>query len=163
MAVSTKTVMPRPLKEAGLFDEIWTPIEALVPLLSWLPYRARLWDCAPGSGALIQLLQKSEQVTVDWSGDFLVDDPPDDWDMIVTNPPYSIKHKFLERASELGKPWALLLPVTTLGVRRCQRFLDDAEVVFLPKRIDFTNGGAPWFAVAWFTYGLNVGRQISFR
>ncbi len=162
MTVSAKSVLPRPLREAGLFDEIWTPFEALEPVLPYIPNKAKIWDCAPGSGQLVKLLKKSKHITVKWSGDFLTGDSPKKWDLIVTNPPYSIKHLFLERAAELDKPWAMLLPVTTLGVRRCQRFLADAEVIFLPKRIDFTQGGAPWFAVCWITHGLSIGQQMTF-
>ncbi len=81
---------------------------------------------------------------------------------MVTNPPFSLKAKWLERANNLGKPYAILLPVTTLGARNCQLQLDGADVLFLPRRIDFTGGNSPWFAVAWFTKGLGLPNQINF-
>jgi hypothetical protein len=148
----------------GAYDEIWTPKEALIPLLPYIPKNARVWDCAPGSGKLIEHFKDSGIATVYCVGnhDFLTDSMSWRFDVIVTNPPFSKKHLFLKRACEYKKPWALLLPVTTLGVRRCQKYLDDVKVLFLPKRIDFTGGKAPWFSVAWFTYGLGLDKQINF-
>ena len=34
---------------------------------------------------------------------------PEEWDLIVSNPPFSIKQKVVERCLALGKPFALLL------------------------------------------------------
>ena len=38
---------------------------------------------------------------------------PVQFDCIITNPPFSLKQEFLQRCYELGKPFALLLPLTT--------------------------------------------------
>jgi 16S rRNA A1518/A1519 N6-dimethyltransferase RsmA/KsgA/DIM1 with predicted DNA glycosylase/AP lyase activity len=37
------------------------------------------------------------------------------FDVIFTNPPYHLKSEFLAKCYELGKPFALLLPLQTLG------------------------------------------------
>ena len=153
---------PKPLTNSKPYDELWTPKEALEPLLpllyGWNHMLA--WECAPGSLQLVNLLlNENFKVVCNDNHDFLKDDPTWPYDWMITNPPYSLKAKWLKRANELGKPWAFLLPVTTLGVRACQKELDheDVSVVFMPKRIDFTGKKAPWFAVAWFTRGLAMG------
>lgn len=148
----------------GPYDEIWTPNEALDFILPFIPNQWMLWDCAYGNGNLVNLLTERDRL-VTWfacNHDFINDPPAEGWDCILTNPPYSKKIQFIERCMELNKPWVLLLPVTTLGVRKCQKYLYDAEIIFLPKRIDFTGKKAPWFAVAWFTWGLNLGKQLNF-
>ena len=38
----------------------------------------------------------------------------DVYDGVITNPPYSLKDKFIEHCYELDKPFALLLPVTAI-------------------------------------------------
>lgn len=38
-----------------------------------------------------------------------------EFDYLITNPPYSIKDKIIERCIDLGKPSVLLLPIDTLG------------------------------------------------
>lgn len=39
---------------------------------------------------------------------------PSEWDVIVSNPPLSIKDKVLERLYSLNKPFAILLPLNSL-------------------------------------------------
>ena len=51
--------------------------------------------------------------------DFLKNNMEQHFDMIITNPPYSLKDKFIEKCYEYGKPFALLLPLTALeGIKR---------------------------------------------
>jgi len=47
-------------------------------------------------------------------GDFFLSEP-DNWDVIIGNPPYKNKRKFWERALDLKKPFALLLPLNILS------------------------------------------------
>ena len=47
---------------------------------------------------------------------FLTCAPPP-FNCIITNPPFSIKEKFLARCYQLGKPFALLMPITTFDSR----------------------------------------------
>ena len=142
-------------------DDMDTPEAALLPVLQYLP--APVWEPCPGRHALTHLLERHGKPVIETEGDFLVEPWPNGiCQVVVTNPPFSKKSQFIARCMELGKPWALLLPVTTLGVRACQKHLHDAEIIFLPKRIDFTGKKAPWFAVAWFTWGLNIGKQLTF-
>ncbi len=148
--------------ERGPFDDLNTPVEALQYLLPYLPYRGIVWEACPGPGILVGHLKSAGYQVVDWTGDFLLDDPPERWDLMITNPPYSKKHLFLKRCSELNKPYAILLPVTSLGVKRCQQYLTDCGVVFLPKRIDFTGKKAPWFAVCWIVKGLGIDGRLTF-
>ena len=142
-------------------DNLDTPEEALIPLLQYLP--KQVWEPCPGRGVLTHALIRHNICVIETPTDFMVREWPNIMcEAIVTNPPFSLKAKFIARCAELGRPWALLLPVTTLGVRACQRHLHDAEIIFLPKRIDFTGKKAPWFAVCWVTWGLGIGKQLNF-
>lgn len=40
---------------------------------------------------------------------------PDEWDVIISNPPYTNKRVYWERALDLWKPFALLLPTNILS------------------------------------------------
>jgi len=143
-----------------------------VPLLPYLPLEKHeddyyfpqdilYWEMCPGEGKLMHhLMDAGLKVVWDLVGLDALTEEPKDYDIIITNPPYSNKHEWLQRAVELDKPFAILLPVTTLGVRRCQIWMDDVDVLFLPKRIDFTGKKAPWFAVAWFTRRLLPDKMI---
>lgn len=143
-------------------DNLATPIEALRPLLPYLPQN--IWECAEGDGQLAKLLKAEGKEVYATSTDFLTSYPPKRIEAIVTNPPYSIKTKFLERAYETGLPFAFLMPITALeGIRRQELYSRHGlQVLFLPKRIDFTGKKAPWFAVAWFTWKLNLPKDMVF-
>jgi len=160
----------KPLLTANKANDFQTPPVALNPLLGYLP--RRIWECACGKGNLVNyLLAKGFEVVASDIQDghnFLDWTPPfDDYDCIVTNPPYSLKDQFLKRCYLLGKPFALLMPLTTLEGKR-QRWLEEygIEIILLDKRLNFEtpsgNGTGSWFATAWFTNWLNIGKQISY-
>ncbi len=144
----------RQYSKRGPYDEIWTPADALAPLLPYLPESLLdtpiVWDMCPGEGHLIRHLQMAGYFATSIDEDSLTNELVV-YDMIITNPPYSNKHKWLERAVSLEKPFALLMPVTALGTKRIQKNMKHVDVLFLDKRVDFTGKKAPWFAVAWYT------------
>jgi hypothetical protein len=123
--------------------------------MPYLDKRKIIWECAPGSGQLVRALERAgHKVVALRNPDFMTDKPIGT--VLVTNPPYSKKVQFLRRANELAMPFAFLLPITTLGSRKCQRELEGAQIIFLARRVDFTGKGHPWFPVAWFTSGLMI-------
>jgi hypothetical protein len=96
---------------------------------------------------------------------------PDKFDCIITNPPFSLKQQFLERCYTLKKPFALLLPLTTFETSKRQELFKKygLQVIFFDKRINFEtpNGkkgkeSSSWFATAWFTWGLNLPKELNF-
>lgn len=154
-------------------DACQTPAYALDPLLPYLPREWTIWEPAAGEGYLADALFDSgfsQVIATDLlrQENFFEFDP-DRWDAIITNPPYSIVLVWLERCYELGKPFALLLKVDVLGNKGSQELFDryGIEVILLNKRISFKMPVKGWdsnppFSTAWFTYGLNIGRQLTF-
>jgi hypothetical protein len=98
--------------------------------------------------------------------DFLVQQP-EQWDITLTNPPFSRKDEFLARAYRLGKPFALLLPVEALGGRRvCLYRQHGIELLVPSKRINFRDnqGELPLgaaFPTAWFCWRI-LPRKLVF-
>ena len=134
-------------------DECYTPKEALEPLLKYLSKDKIYYDCTSGiSSNIVEFLNQSGFTCKSSYGkDFLLDDFSD-FDCIITNPPYSKKDKFIEKCYKIGKPFALLLPISSLqGQKRGSMFQQNGiELLVLNKRIDFTGKKAPHFGVAWF-------------
>jgi hypothetical protein len=160
---------PKPMMN-GHTDEIYTPEYALNPLLPFIKKFKVVWECAWGEGALATHLKKSGFDVMKKGDDFINDiymSGAEDVDIIITNPPYSKKDEFLKRAYELGKPFAFLMPLTTLeGIKRGALFKKYGLQLIVPnRRINFItpNGGSSsWFATAWFTWGLNLPKDIMF-
>jgi hypothetical protein len=87
------------------------------------------------------------------------------FDYIIDNPPYSIKHKILEHCLLLGKPFALLLRIDTLERQYFKRLFDgkDWTVIIPNKRIKFDNSiNSPAISTAWFCFGFALDNQIIF-
>lgn len=65
---------------------------------------------------------------------------PDRFDVIVSNPPFSIKDGILQRLYEIGKPFAVLLPMNSLqGMKRYEMFRRGVQLLAFDQRIGFHN------------------------
>lgn len=147
-------------------DQCQTPDYGTDTILPHLSTKWRVWEMACGEGYMVRRLEKLgfDVFGSDTEFDSLVNSP-EVFDCIVTNPPYSLKKQFMQRCLELGKPFALLMPLETLGTKWCHEIYRDRPhmgVVLLDKRINFKmpnkgwDGGGAQFPVAWFTYGLQT-------
>jgi hypothetical protein len=89
------------------------------PLLPYLP-DGLIWEPACGKGNLLAAFGTAGRAVIgtDILGghDFLSCQPPL-FDVICSNPPFSLKDEFLARCYELGKPFALLLPAIVFDSR----------------------------------------------
>lgn len=155
------------------YDLCQTPAYALDPLLPYLTEFTTIWEPARGEGYLEAALYDAGfdviPTDIQTGQNYFEFEPGRSWDCSVTNPPYSIKYKWIERCYELGKPFALLMPVETLGAKSAQRFFKEygLEIIFLDRRVNFKMPNKGWdssaqFPVAWFTWGLNIGEQMTF-
>ena len=92
-----------------------------------------------------------------------------EFDCIITNPPFSLKQQFLEKCYRLEKPFALLLPLTTLETSKRQEMFKKhgTQIILFDKRINFeipnkVEKSSSWFATAWFTWGLGLPNELNF-
>ena len=153
-------------------DDFQTPPQALNPLIPYLdPYFA-IWECAKGKGyiqdRLMDLGFDTFGTDIKDGKDFLTYTPDREYDCIITNPPFSLKNEFIERCYELGKPFALLLPLAALETQRRQKqWKKGLQLILINKRINFEtpnnkDKSGSWFATAWFTHGLDLPKDIIF-
>lgn len=155
----------------GSTDDFQTPDYALNILIPYLKKEWTIWECACGNGNLVKGLEKRGFQVIGSdivNGVDFITSTVGSFDCIVTNPPYSLKDKFLERCYCLEKPFALLIPLTSLeGQSRQNLFRKHGLQLIIPnRRIDFyTPSGknsSSWFQSAWFTSGLNLINDINF-
>lgn len=124
-------------------DELYTPDYAIEPLLKYLPKDKIIWECTDfGSSNITKLLKQHDYKVISThkdNFDFLTDIPNFDFDIIITNPPYSLKNEFLKKCYEYDKPFCLLLPLTSLeGIERGKMFREKGiDVLILDRRCDF--------------------------
>lgn len=161
-------------------DDYQTPPEALDPLIPVLKENGfkLIWEPACGKGLLVDRMRQEgfyvcpSDINPDLGGnylhkDFLIGDNELVYQCIVTNPPFSFKQQFLEHCYRLGKPFALLLPLTTFETPKRQGLFakHGVQVIFLDQRINFLRDGAKsgsWFASAWYSWGMNLPKDLNF-
>ena len=85
-------------------DELYTPNEAIVPILKYLDKDKIYWECTDfGESNITKVLQENGFKVIYTSKneiDFLKDKPNFEFDVIITNPPYSLKNECLKRCYE---------------------------------------------------------------
>lgn len=112
--VATQMIGGNPTGKRSETDFYPTPPEvtnALLRLLD-LPKNAVIWEPACGEMDMVSAMREAgyRVVATDLScGQDFLTEPPRECDWIITNPPFSVSDKFIERCAEHGKPFALLL------------------------------------------------------
>lgn len=154
----------------GKNDELYTPDYAISPLLKYLPERKiTIWECTDfGSSNITKVLREGGYDVISTHKNdfnFLLDTPDFGFDMIITNPPYSLKDSFIKKCYEYGKPFCLLLPITALeGKIRGGLYREyGLEVLVFDSRISFMdNNKSCWFNTSWFCHNV-LPKQLIFE
>ena len=127
-------------------DECYTPFYAVDPILEFLPKDKRIWCPFDEEwSAFYQTFAQGGYNVVRSSlieGQDFFEYEPESWDIMISNPPFSKKDDVLQRAFNLGKPFALLLPANSIqGKKRFKIFCNEIQMLCFDQRIDFhTNG-----------------------
>lgn len=125
-------------------DEVFTPAYAVRPIIKYLEMfdtNATVW-CPfdlPNSKYVEELQAAGFNVIhshIDEGKNFFEYEPAN-YDVIISNPPFSIKDAVLKRLDELGKPYAMLLPVPTLQGQSRFPYLQGIQYLGFDKRINY--------------------------
>lgn len=129
--------------------------QALLNVLD-LPVGTTVWEPAFGAGDLARVLSERGYQTIltdiIYGQDFLTTPMPAGTDWIITNPPFSLADKFIERAWELQKPFAFLLKSQYWHAARRYELYErctPSAIFPLTWRPDFDGRGAPLMDVMW--------------
>lgn len=154
----------------GPFDELYTTKEAVECILPFIPPGVKtIWECTAIENSEIVNVLKENGFEVISShlneGLDFFKYQPQHYDLIITNPPFSLKDQFLKRTFELNKPFMMLLPITTLeGKKRSEMFQKNKVQILIPsKRFNFIKEKkGSWFQTSWFTWKLNLKNDLTF-
>lgn len=108
-------------------NNVYTPFYAVEPLLKYIPENKIIWCPFDEKwSAFVQIFinngYKVVSSCISENKDFFTYEPKE-WDILISNPPYSLKTKILKRCYEFNKPFVLLLPLPSLqGIERYKLF-----------------------------------------
>ena len=124
-------------------DEVFTPFYAVEPLLKYIPKDKTIWMPFDEEwSAFYQLFTENGykviRSSLEEGQDFFEYEPEEDYDIIISNPPFSKKDQVLEKLDKLGKPFAILLPLNSLqGQRRYKVFKNGIQILAFDKRVNY--------------------------
>lgn len=125
-------------------NELYTPFYAVDPIIKYLPKDKVIW-CPfdeKWSAFYIRLKElgyKTIRSSLKDEQDFFKYEPSS-WDIIISNPPFSIKDKVIDRLYSFNKPFAVLLPLNSLqGKTRYKYFKQGIQLLSFDSRICYHN------------------------
>jgi len=147
-------------------DDYMTPKEVWESIAHLLPKDKIIYEPFYGDGKsgeyLTELGFKVEHHDIDF-----FEDPSFEYDILVSNPPYSMKSKIFKRLAQIDKPYVMLVPVSTMTKKFLKTYFQDKIQIIIPKsRIHFIKNGvqtkASWFDTLFIAYRMNLEKDITF-
>lgn len=123
-------------------DEVYTPDYAVKPILKFLKPGSVIWcPFDTEDSEYVKIFKEAGYKVIyshiDNGQNFFEFEPKEDYDVIISNPPFSIKDAILNRLSELKKPYAMLLPLPTLQGQKRFKYLKGSQALIFDKRINY--------------------------
>ena len=102
----------------GKNDECYTPDYGVDPILEFIPENKIVWcPFDTKESQFVKQISKINPVVyshIEDGKDFF-EYEPDKWDIMISNPPFTNKRKYFERALSFNKPFALIMTNTWLN------------------------------------------------
>lgn len=123
-------------------DEVYTPAYAVKPIIKYIKQLDVVW-CPfdlEDSEYVKLIRQNGNQVIathIDNEQNFFEYEPTKKYDVIISNPPFSIKDDIIKRLYELNKPYAILLPIPSLQGQKRFPYMKDCQALIFDKRINY--------------------------
>jgi hypothetical protein len=130
------------LYSGGSNDECYTPAYGVTPILEYIPKDSIVWcPFDTTDSEFVKQISLTNEVVHSHiaDGKDFYSYEPENWDIIVSNPPFTNKRKIFERALSFDKPFALIMSNTWLNdAAPKQLFAEkDLQMLMFDKRIEF--------------------------
>ena len=123
-------------------DEVYTPDYAVKPILKYLKPNSTIWcPFDTEDSEYVKIFKEAGYKVIyshiDNGQNFFEFEPKEDYDVIISNPPFSIKDNILQRLTELKKPYAMLMPLPALQGQKRFKYLKGSQALIFDKRINY--------------------------
>ena len=148
-------------------DEYYTPKILVEPIIKYIKNGSIVW-CpfdTEKSEFVICLKENGFEVIYShiWDGKDFFKYEPENYDCIISNPPFTKKLDILRRLYELDKPFAMILGLPILNYQEIGAFFLDKklQLLIVDKKVSF-DGNTASFNNSYFCYNL-LPRDIIFE
>ena len=149
-------------------DKYNTSYEMWEAIKQYIPKNKVLWEAFLLNNSTTKSLENLRDLGFDVLGDTTIDFFDSDMgDVIVSNPPYSLKVKIFKRLALLDKPFILILPIATI-TKQFTKVLERRQIQLIvpTKRLHFIDGEDTtkrnWFDTCYFCYKIGLEYDITF-
>jgi len=152
-------------------DNYETPFEAFELISKYINKSKIIWSPFYCNGLVSEHWTKLDIKHIHINNDFFTYQP-EEYDLIIDNPPYSIKQKIFKKCVDLNKPFALFVPIDTLERNYVKQLIgnNDLQILIPNNRTLFISNYKnlqkhPPFKTVWICYKMNLldGNQIIFE
>ena len=120
-------------------DDYMTPKHAWENIAHLIPKDKIMWEAFYGDGTSGTHLTELGFNTIHEPIDFFDDDTVPEYDILISNPPFSQSKNIMNRLYELDKPFILIMPAAKINTSYFRRWRDrNIQIVIPRKRIHFT-------------------------
>ena len=123
-------------------DEVYTPSYAVKPILKYIKPTDVAWcPFDMEDSEYVKLIRENGNKVIathiDTGNNFFEYEPEEYYDVIISNPPFSIKDDIIKRLYELNKSYAILLPIPSLQGQKRFPYMKDCQALIFDKRINY--------------------------
>ena len=134
-------------------DEYYTPKYAVNIITEYIKKDDIVWcPFDKKESNFVKIIEKTNKVYythIDTGDDFLLYEPDFEFDVIISNPPFSIKNEVLKKCYDYNKKFCLMLPFTMFNsIKTVSMLKNDIQFLITDRRISY-NGERPNFTT-WF-------------
>ena len=142
-------------------DEYYTPRILVNPILKYVPKEATIW-CpfdTENSEFVLVFNERGNKVIHShiWEGKDFFKHEPEDYDYIISNPPFTRKLEVFERLYKLGKPFAMIMGLPILNYQEVGNFFynldEDLQLLVVDKKVSF-DGNTASFNNSYFCWNI---------
>lgn len=120
-------------------DAYMTPKHAWENIAHLIPKDKIMWEAFYGDGTSGTHLRELGFNTIHEPIDFFDDDTVPEYDILISNPPFSQSKNIMNRLYELDKPFILIMPSSKINTSYFRQWRDrNIQIVIPRKRIHFT-------------------------
>lgn len=141
-------------------DEYYTPKILVAPILKYVKAKSTVWcPFDTESSEFVIMLKEEGHIVINshlWNNqDFFKYTPKENYDYIISNPPFTRKLEVLDRLYKLGKPFAMILGLPILNYQEVGNFFLDKklQLLIVDKKVSF-DGNTASFNNSYFCYNM---------
>tara|TARA_B110000971_G_C19700984_1_gene359840 strand:- start:57 stop:566 length:510 start_codon:yes stop_codon:yes gene_type:complete len=146
-------------------DDYETTKEILEMLLPYIKDFTKIYDPFYCAGRVKKDWEELGKICYNEKLDAFNRTPPEDFDITISNIPFSMKEKCMKLFIKLEKPFIILMPIDAMGSKWINKYFDKLQFIIPRKRLNFSKDGkmgtGSWFDTCFYCYGLNLDKTIT--